>query len=140
MLDLDKYKLYPNDGYKNYQLMSIGCYNKDTNTTYSICYQNNKWIKYTNDNQEQLDDYVTSDAYCLFYQDISDEPIPVISYKKILYSSDEFNEIICGLCTDEFKIDDELHKTNCNHIYHTQCWKEISNGIKTCPMCRTPLT
>jgi ubiquitin C-terminal hydrolase len=67
ILDIDEYKLFPgNDGC--YRLMSIGCYNQDTNLTYSICCQDGKWIKYTDDNQEQLDNYITPDAYCLFYQ------------------------------------------------------------------------
>jgi ubiquitin C-terminal hydrolase len=73
IFDLDKYKLIPDN--KHYQLMSIGCYNKDTNSTYSICYQNDKWIKYTNDGQEQLDEFVTHDAYCLFYQNTNEKAI-----------------------------------------------------------------
>lgn len=43
---------------------------------------------------------------------------------------------ICSICLEEIKENEELKKTRCNHIFHSECiikWFKISN---TCPICR----
>ena len=42
---------------------------------------------------------------------------------------------ICSICLDEFVINDEINKLECEHKYHLLCinnWLKIKNS---CPLC-----
>ena len=50
----------------------------------------------------------------------------------------------CAICYEKFKQGEELVKLHCSdkaeHIYHFHCLNEwISQGNKTCPICRTEI-
>ena len=41
----------------------------------------------------------------------------------------------CSICLN--KLDSDIHKTDCNHIYHRKCYEEWLNYDTRCPLCRT---
>lgn len=43
---------------------------------------------------------------------------------------------ICSICLEQFKINNKIIKTICNHYYHPNCMLEWLNHKETCPMCR----
>ncbi|KAK6512759.1 hypothetical protein TWF506_008926 [Arthrobotrys conoides] len=46
----------------------------------------------------------------------------------------------CVVCQDEFKVDDEVVKLPCRHIYHEECVTRWLETHDACPICRTPIT
>ncbi|KAF3942335.1 hypothetical protein ABW19_dt0207820 [Dactylella cylindrospora] len=46
----------------------------------------------------------------------------------------------CVVCQDEFKVDEEVVKLPCKHIYHEECVKRWLESHDACPICRTPIT
>jgi len=44
----------------------------------------------------------------------------------------------CCICMDEFKVGNQIHKTNCGHYYHARCLKTLlcKMGPPKCPLCR----
>ena len=41
----------------------------------------------------------------------------------------------CSICLN--KLDSDIHKTDCNHLYHRKCYEEWLNYNTKCPLCRT---
>ena len=59
--------------------------------------------------------------------------LDVVQYK-------EGNEGSCVICLEDFKIDEQVNQTKCNHLFHIVCLeKSIQHNIKNCPICRTSL-
>lgn len=57
-----------------------------------------------------------------------------------LYLDENSNEILekqsCGICMEDYKIDDKVKITLCKHVFHENClmhWLKMSN---ICPFCR----
>ncbi|KAF3904748.1 hypothetical protein ABW20_dc0101766 [Dactylellina cionopaga] len=46
----------------------------------------------------------------------------------------------CVICQDEYKLDEEVVKLPCKHIYHEECVKRWLETHDACPICRTPIT
>lgn len=47
---------------------------------------------------------------------------------------------ICVICQENLSIDRRLFKTECGHIYHSECFILLYNtGINACTICSTPL-
>ncbi|EPS43461.1 hypothetical protein H072_2510 [Dactylellina haptotyla CBS 200.50] len=46
----------------------------------------------------------------------------------------------CVICQDEYKVDEEVVKLPCKHIYHEECVKRWLETHDACPICRTPIT
>jgi hypothetical protein len=42
----------------------------------------------------------------------------------------------CSICFENFKDNEIVNVTNCNHIYHNNCISEWTKINKTCPLCR----
>lgn len=70
---------------------------------------------------------------------------------KIILNDEEFNNIetliynnlnncgmsSCLICTEDFNNNDEIKKTKCNHIFHTNCIKQwLCKESNKCPICR----
>ena len=45
----------------------------------------------------------------------------------------------CSICLIDFEENDQVTKTNCNHIFHHSCITEWSRYKKDCPICREKL-
>ena len=46
----------------------------------------------------------------------------------------------CSICLENFKLNDEIYITKCNHIFHYKCIEEALNkDISDCPNCRSNL-
>lgn len=55
-------------------------------------------------------------------------------------TNEENNEKICTICLDEFKIDDTVSATKCQHLFHFKCISKWLNENITnlkCPNCNT---
>ena len=64
--------------------------------------------------------------------ELNGELINNLEIKKIK----KINNEICCICLEQFKINDDINKLNCNHIFHKVCldkWYKFNN----CPLCRT---
>ncbi|KAK6346892.1 hypothetical protein TWF696_006994 [Orbilia brochopaga] len=46
----------------------------------------------------------------------------------------------CVVCQDEFKVQEEVVKLPCRHIYHEECVTRWLETHDACPICRTPIT
>ncbi|KAK6343290.1 hypothetical protein TWF730_010884 [Orbilia blumenaviensis] len=46
----------------------------------------------------------------------------------------------CVVCQDEYKVDEEVVKLPCKHIYHGECVTRWLETHDACPICRTPIT
>ncbi|KAF3917430.1 hypothetical protein ABW21_db0207217 [Orbilia brochopaga] len=46
----------------------------------------------------------------------------------------------CVVCQDEFKVQEEVVKLPCRHIYHDECVTRWLETHDACPICRTPIT
>jgi WD40 repeat protein len=48
---------------------------------------------------------------------------------------------VCAICIEEFKIDDNVVKLNCNHLFHKACYDRAAKSNSNCPTCRgDPMT
>jgi hypothetical protein len=45
----------------------------------------------------------------------------------------------CPICVDEMVISSELHKTQCNHVFHISCLTTWIKNKSSCPLCRAAL-
>lgn len=48
--------------------------------------------------------------------------------------------IICTICLDVVKRDEQIANLKCGHLYHQECIKKWFKTSKTCPECRTRTT
>ncbi|TPX41732.1 hypothetical protein SeMB42_g05436 [Synchytrium endobioticum] len=42
----------------------------------------------------------------------------------------------CPICIQEFRVDDEMVRTRCNHDFHQACFRKWVFRDSTCPLCR----
>ena len=50
------------------------------------------------------------------------------------------NDYNCPICYDKIKINEFIHITKCNHIFHYKCLERaIDKNLQDCPMCRSNL-
>jgi hypothetical protein len=64
----------------------------------------------------------------------------VATKSKTAESSDEEKALWCSICTDEFKVGEQVRLLPCNHRFHPSCidpW--LLNMNSTCPLCRIDL-
>ncbi len=70
----------------------------------------------------------------------SEEPI---NFSFQIYKESKVEEIEtkkdCSICLIDFEENDQVTKTNCNHIFHHSCITEWSRYKKDCPICREKL-
>ncbi|XP_067630003.1 E3 ubiquitin-protein ligase TRAIP [Eurosta solidaginis] len=46
----------------------------------------------------------------------------------------------CVICAELFIASDDVHATNCGHMFHIRCLKKWMERSKSCPQCRTRCT
>ncbi|KAK6336667.1 hypothetical protein TWF718_009460 [Orbilia javanica] len=46
----------------------------------------------------------------------------------------------CVVCQDEYKVNEDVVKLPCRHIYHEECVTRWLETHDACPICRTPIT
>lgn len=52
-------------------------------------------------------------------------------------NKEEYMNKECNICMDEYKLNDNIVKLSCNHIFHKDCIKNwLCNERVTCPICR----
>ena len=61
----------------------------------------------------------------------------VLVYSETQFSSNESNN--CSICLEDFKINDEYIKLNCNHIFHYDCINKWFKHSNLCPICRSKI-
>ena len=50
------------------------------------------------------------------------------------------NDNICPICLEAFQINENIHISKCNHLFHYKCIEtSITKNTKDCPMCRCNL-
>ncbi|CAF4946000.1 unnamed protein product [Rotaria sp. Silwood1] len=62
--------------------------------------------------------------------------LPIEKFRSPTNKNDEENK--CGVCWDEFELNQTLRRLTCLHLYHKQCidpWLQRNNQ---CPICREP--
>lgn len=65
---------------------------------------------------------------------LTPEEFDILKNKK--YSNDD-KYSNCDICLDEFKIDEIVKRTPCDHMYHSECLKKwICDKSSNCPSCR----
>lgn len=60
---------------------------------------------------------------------------------KIINFDENFDKNLnqtCTICLDDFELGNELYRTKCNHVFHSNCLKNFVNSIRNpvCPNCR----
>lgn len=66
----------------------------------------------------------------------SDIDRPILIIDSIHYN-ENINQKTCSICLEEYKKNDKVFFTKCNHLFHSECirsWLNINN--RTCPLCR----
>ena len=59
-----------------------------------------------------------------------------MSIISIKYKSDNTQHSSCSVCLEEFKDNETISKTSCNHMFHENCLETwLKTNIK-CPFCR----
>ena len=60
--------------------------------------------------------------------------------------NNNIQETTCAICTLEFDHNSKVHITECCHVYHSECVKELINHSQkshkdcyNCPLCRTSI-
>ena len=43
----------------------------------------------------------------------------------------------CSICLEEFKSEETINLTDCNHVFHSKCIEKWACKNPTCPYCRT---
>jgi len=83
------------------------------------------------------------DIFDNFYNDVEQNNTLTIdqinnNYPETLYSNN--NSIQCVICYLDIKLNDNIRKTNCNHIFHSECIDEwLLNFNNSCPICKNNL-
>ena len=70
----------------------------------------------------------------------SDIERPILIVNTIPYN-ETINQKTCSICLEEYKKNDQVFVSKCNHIFHKNCitsWLNINN--RTCPLCREILS
>jgi hypothetical protein len=64
-----------------------------------------------------------------------------IKFTVIEKNYDEYTDDCCSICLQESQESQEqIIKTNCNHIFHLQCLSNwVNQNKKTCPICRNSM-
>ncbi|XP_013102702.2 E3 ubiquitin-protein ligase TRAIP [Stomoxys calcitrans] len=45
-------------------------------------------------------------------------------------------QLMCPVCTEDFQEADDIHVTNCGHLYHFSCMEDWRTRANSCPQCR----
>ena len=88
--------------------------------------------------------------YSNLYNENENNNISYSYYKKISWLNKEKftenkikkygNNESCSICLENFKLNDEIYITKCNHIFLCKCIEEaINKNISDCPNCRSNL-
>ena len=59
--------------------------------------------------------------------------------KEVILYTEDFSDQECSICLEEFKINEELIKIDCNHYFHSQCINDWIKFNGSCPLCRLNL-
>lgn len=60
--------------------------------------------------------------------------------KRLVNNNDlEITNDICGICREEYKLNEYIRKLNCNHIFHKKCIDKWFKNNSNCPNCRHDL-
>lgn len=62
-----------------------------------------------------------------------------MSIISIKYKSDNTQHSSCSVCLEEFKDNETISKTSCNHMFHKNCLETWLNTNTKCPFCRNTL-
>lgn len=58
-------------------------------------------------------------------------------FKQKIDDNSEYLTKECNICMDEYKINDDIVKLGCNHVFHSDCIRNwLCNERVTCPVCR----
>lgn len=76
----------------------------------------------------------------IFDDDTDDKKILTqyeIDKLQIMFFNENCKITDCGICLDEFQLNDKLLCLKCKHIFHYSCvHKWLTNGSNRCPSCR----
>ena len=76
----------------------------------------------------------------IFDDEIDDKKILTqdeIDKLQIIFFNENCKTTDCGICLDEFQLNDKLLCLKCKHIFHYSCvHKWLTNGSNLCPSCR----
>lgn len=150
------------DFYKN-QSMNMIITNKEINTTLPVAYisqdlSNFIYEKFKNNlilvkiNNVQFHTFYTYLSFLIliftitfccfkFIKNINDYYLTKyknLKFKKKKKYNNRMNEIICTICIEEFKENEEIYQIKCNHIYHIDCldsWITTKGDNVKCPNC-----
>ena len=64
----------------------------------------------------------------------SDIERPILIVNTIPYN-ETINQKTCSICLEEYKKNDQVFVSKCNHIFHKNCITSWLNNNRTCPLC-----
>jgi len=50
------------------------------------------------------------------------------------------SQTVCGICLEEFKVQDEMRTMDCTHCFHKECIDRWLGQVASCPICKKELT
>lgn len=84
----------------------------------------------------------TGPVRALIPSDLSGEPVirflkPELEISK--YEAQDGEKEACRICLGEFEVEEEVARTRCNHLFHSDCVRPWVADNDFCPYCRTSL-
>lgn len=96
-----------------------------------IVLQNRRLVRSINDSDSDSTDSTDS---------THSSPDPTLTCEYLIVSqNDPISLTECAICLESFKVGHQILKSECTHVYHTQCIIQWRRRSTQCPLCRMPL-
>ena len=127
-----------------------GEFNSPRNTLYDNNYNNQQYeqinYKYSGEGMCFLLLLIVCSIFLSYCFNCSSEGIytsdierPILIVNTIPYN-ETINQKTCSICLEEYKKNDQVFVSKCNHIFHKNCITSWLNNNRTCPLCREILS
>lgn len=63
-----------------------------------------------------------------------------LNISKIIFYNENIKQKSCSICLEEYKKNEKIFLSNCEHIFHSKCINSWLNNNITCPICRQILS
>ena len=122
------------------QITSYGTQDLTLTGNPEITFFNIIYRRYTNFSPQYIHDQILDD------QNINDQIVNdekrIALIEEVIYSSIIHRNTDCAICITDYDTDSKVYVTECNHVYHYDCFTQFiqNNNFSNrcnCPLCRT---
>ena len=121
---------------------TIPSYNPNYNTNFYNIYNDNNVSNNIPNNVNEND--ILNLSMKTYFEDINNNlsKLEIYKYSKIeeLFGiNTKKDNISCPICFEDYNNDDNIYNLKCNHIFHSNCLRDIALHNAICPLCRKNL-